>query len=368
MKKDSSVELIRIFGSLFVVGVHICLGPLNGEVYDLSRIFISCLVADGVAIFWIIAGFFLFNNSYTKVLKKTKNNIVIPLVVYSAFCFYLSAWVLYDLPLLQSLWHGMEEYINLFRTLLTWRSPVPCGSHLWYLYTYILLMIIFPVLKSFVDYLSEDSAREKIFVIISFCFLVINDITSNQLAGFSLDPIISLIPASIELIYGHLLYKYKDKFYKIKYIALGLGGFFGLNLFRSVIQYRRYIGGATDNSILFWFSSIGVMCSVCILIFGFSINYFIKSGLIKSWICNIGSCTFYIYLIHNYVIALLGKYGITERVSLILTRLGNEHLYEIGYTVVMTILVFCISLIGAYIIKYIQKIVLKIKKLLLSST
>lgn len=89
MKRDSSVELGRVLACCIVIGVHICLPAfVQDSYYDISRIFISCLVADGVAIFWFITGFFLFKNvSYKKVLNKTFKNIGIPLIVFSCVCF-----------------------------------------------------------------------------------------------------------------------------------------------------------------------------------------------------------------------------------------------------------------------------------------
>ena len=63
MKRNPSVELMRIFACLVVVGVHTCLSAVSGDSVDKGRLFISCLLADGVAVFWIIMGFFLFGRS-----------------------------------------------------------------------------------------------------------------------------------------------------------------------------------------------------------------------------------------------------------------------------------------------------------------
>lgn len=69
-RRDINVELLRIIGCLIIVGVHTCLYQIVDDRADIGRTFISCLLADGVAIFWMITGFFLFSNkSYIKVLK-----------------------------------------------------------------------------------------------------------------------------------------------------------------------------------------------------------------------------------------------------------------------------------------------------------
>ena len=67
MKRNPSVELMRIFACLVVVGVHTCLSAVSGDSVDKGRLFISCLLADGVAVFWIIMGFFF---SAGAIIKK----------------------------------------------------------------------------------------------------------------------------------------------------------------------------------------------------------------------------------------------------------------------------------------------------------
>ena len=56
-KIDPSIELLRIIGSLSVIGTHIKLEYKSFT--NFSKIFFACLCADGVAIFWLILGFFL---------------------------------------------------------------------------------------------------------------------------------------------------------------------------------------------------------------------------------------------------------------------------------------------------------------------
>ena len=59
-KRDSAVELLRIIACFMVICVHVSLTDFIGNRADGGRIYISCLCADGVAIFLLITGFFLF--------------------------------------------------------------------------------------------------------------------------------------------------------------------------------------------------------------------------------------------------------------------------------------------------------------------
>lgn len=355
MKRDFAVELGRILACCIVIGVHICLPSLiDNSYYDISRVYISCLVADGVAIFWLITGCFLFkNNPYKKVLSKTFKNIGIPMLIFSLICFYFSSWIFYDTPLLQGFVHSKEEYISVFKTLLTWNNPVPCGSHLWYLYTYILLMIIYPVLKSFVDYLDADYKRIKFFILISFSFLFINDITSNQLANFSLNSVSATLPAAIEVIYGHFLYKHRELFKKKIYLLSSII-FLGVNLIRAYLQLHNYYATPSNTHILFWYSTFGVICAISLLIFCFSLSNYIKNERFHSSICYIASFTFTIYIIHTYVIALLGKYGITNEISFFISLHFKKRAFNVLYTITFIILVFFISFLIAFVIRYIK--------------
>ena len=58
--RDAGVELARILGCFIVIGCHSYL-PFSPDGSDgLGRLFIGTLFADGVSVFWLILGFFLF--------------------------------------------------------------------------------------------------------------------------------------------------------------------------------------------------------------------------------------------------------------------------------------------------------------------
>lgn len=89
MKRNPSIELSRLLACLIVIGVHTSLSAtITEHSWDASRLFFNCLLADGVAIFFMITGAFLFNNNYDKLLRKTFIHIIIPLVIFSVIGFY----------------------------------------------------------------------------------------------------------------------------------------------------------------------------------------------------------------------------------------------------------------------------------------
>lgn len=213
MKRDPVVELARILGCLIVIGVHTCLNiSVNGS-YDKGKLFIALLFADGVAVFWVILGFFLFNHSnYIKLLAKTARSILLPLLLFSMFLFYFNGWLIDGTSLSQSLTHAAKDYIDIVQNLIRWNNFAPNAVQLWYLYAYLFLFFCFPILKSFADYLDADTKRQKIFVILSVGIFVMNDISRNAMGPFSHHSFNAVIPAAIEALWGHILYRHREFF------------------------------------------------------------------------------------------------------------------------------------------------------------
>ena len=62
MKRNPSVELMRIIACLIVLACHCNLLLNVSEPHAFYRNFITGILCDGVTIFWMITGFFIFNN------------------------------------------------------------------------------------------------------------------------------------------------------------------------------------------------------------------------------------------------------------------------------------------------------------------
>lgn len=342
--KDVSVELLRIIGCLIVIGVHTCLSAYVDGVYDESRLYIACIFADGVAVFWLITGFFLFKNtSYVHLLKRTLRNIILPAVILSVFMFFFGEFFISGVPIAESIYHSKEEYRNLFKTLLEWNNPVSGCGYLWYIYVYTIVMLTFPVLKSFINYLEEDRRRIQCFLVISLVVFILNDLSNNKMMAFSHHSINGAIPASIEIIWGGVLYHHKDVLFKKngKVILLfGTFAFFLLNLLRAWIElYRGSLGEA--NNILYWYSSIGLICAVLLAIIAFELTRLFNKNLFwKHAILILGSYTFLIYLLHVPVYDFLNRFGLNAMLFNILQSFGDGVVFELLFTTVKVAVVF----------------------------
>lgn len=349
MKRNASVELSRIIACMMVIGVHTILPSCIDGIYDTNRVLISCLVGDGVAIFWIITGFFLFHSSnYQKLCVRVIKNIIVPMVLFTLFTFYCYEWIVNGIPFTQGLKRSADDYLFVIKNTIMFNTIWHTG-HLWFLFAYLLVILIFPVLKSFVLYLEQSKRREHIFLLISFGLFLVNDITENQLFQFSHHGFNAAIPAAIEVIWGHILYQHREKFSKPRYMIQSILTFLVLNILRLMIQLNRYQSSNPNNWILYWFSSIGLICAVNIVILGFSVFRSQTESLFASLVCRVASYTFCIYLIHPVIIDLLQKHGITSQ----LTQMGDGF-----YTVSIIFIVFILSLVIAVCIQVLRKVFL----------
>ena len=348
MKKDPAVELARIFGCLLVVGVHCWINNFGVAIQSKSGTYIACIFADGVAVFWIISGFFMYKNySYKQTLKRTIKSIIIPMLLLSAAMFFVlnnylngNGW--------HFILHSKDDYKWILNSLLIWTNPVDRLGHFWYLYVYILLMLCSPVIAAFIKYLEEDTKREKIFLVLTFLLLVWNDLSNNQMGRFEHHAFAGAFPAAIESVWGYLLYKYRDRLRKRRYIFISVGAFLGLNVLRMAIQLGRYHRiQDTATYILYWFSSIGLLCAICVIVFSFAAIHSRKATVVNRVICWLASYTFSIYLLHPVVNSFLDMYEVRSCLSEALLKfhiggVGKEILYMI--CIIFIVVSICLAI------------------------
>ena len=348
MKKDPAVELARIFGCLLVVGVHCWINNFGVAIQSKSGTYIACIFADGVAVFWIISGFFMYKNySYKQTLKRTIKSIVIPMLLLSAAMFFVlnnylngNGW--------HFILHSKDDYKWILNSLLIWTNSVDRLGHFWYLYVYILLMLCSPVIAAFIKYMEEDTKREKLFLVLTFLLLVWNDLSNNQMGRFEHHAFAGAFPAAIESVWGYLLYKYRDRLRKRRYIFISVGAFLGLNVLRMAIQLGRYHRiQDTATYILYWFSSIGLLCAICVIVFSFAAIHSRKATVVNRVICWLASYTFSIYLLHPVVNSFLDMYEVRSCLSEALLKfhiggVGKEILYMI--CIIFIVVSICLAI------------------------
>lgn len=352
--KDVSVELARIIAAASVVGVHTFIGSQNGGVYDFSRILIACFVADGVGVFWMITGFFALDSGkdYKKVLLRTVDRVVLPAVCLSLVMFFFYDWLLGKETIAGSAYHTPEECLKVLESLVIWQNGVEGAGHLWYVYTYCLLILGLPILRPFARCLDRDPKATRRFLCISFGLLALNDATQNRFLEFGYHTIDSVVPAALFVLWGYVFYRHRARFCSAKFAIPAVLGFLAVNLLRAhLVKDSLALQGI--NPLQYWYTTFGLASSLCILVFCCSVTGLFgkKREGASLVVVKIGALTFSVYLVHVLVIAFLRRLGTVSVLRHFFIDSGSSFATELAYTVLVVGLVFAGSLFVAFLLQ-----------------
>ena len=356
--KNVVVELLRIIAILFVIGTHVKLPYITGENISKARIFIACFVADGVALFWIITGFYYFRNiTYKERIKQLHKRIIIPLIIVSIITFYLNNYISGITNIDNSLHHTKIEYLNiLINGILKWQNVIPGADHLWYLYIYIIIVLLYPILNKIKELIDKYDYKKVLFIVLILLF--INDLSANNLLELSHHSINGVFTASLFLYSGYLLHKNSYIFLKKQNILKGIILFFSINTIRALLICIAIQKHPSYKTLISWHTSFALIGSFALYIFALNINNLLKNNsFLNKCIIHIGTKTMNIYLVHILVLNYLYSKSIP---NYILNKFNNLKYNEIIYEILYTTIIFICSLIISEIItliKYILRII-----------
>lgn len=352
-KRDAGVETARLIACLIVLGCHTMMSVIYNDQYQPGRVFLSCLFADGVGIFWMITGCFLFSKTYGKTLLHGLTRILIPLILISVAGYLVSC-----LPLPGFARPGVDYMID---SVVHWRNAIPGMEHLWYLYINLLVIVFFPLLKALVRLIDRQPIYQGIFLVVAFVAFAINDVFSNHLFHFSHDLFFAAIPAAILMIWGHILYQHRQAF-RSKWMSLVLLLLFlGFNALRMALQMQRYCVDPANNSLIYWFSSMGVLAETCLLTACMAwfrpddVRPSKTSQSAQTLLTTLASYSFLIYLVHFPIVRILNALGIPGRIYDLLLGQSTSFGKELLYSVIMIALLFVLSLFVSWLIRLFWK-------------
>lgn len=358
--KNSGVELARIIACLCVICIHVGITNRDEFGYIGYRLLSSCFVADGVAVFWLITGFFLIDTTYKKIVKRTIRKIGIPMIVCYIFSFYFADIIITGTPWIDSVRKTWIDYEYQIKQFLNFEASIPFCGHYWYLYAYFLLILCFPIIKCFLEYLDQNIHRMKIFLTIVVVMLIWNDFTANTFLAFSHHSINALIPAVLIICLGHCIYRFKHILVRRNLWIVYLFLFCIVNVCRTYIIIISEDFGISYYILIYWFSLSGIICASCIVLGCMSLMDQISNFGVNRIVCNLGNETFGIYLIHFLVMEFIKSRLIFEYITQICNQVKSESIGYICYLVIMSITIFLVSFV---IIICIRKIIGKIQHL-----
>lgn len=350
-KRDPAVELARILGCLIVIGCH-CHLPYTGDGgIDLGRAYLTCLFADGVAVFWLIMGFYYFGGSddYSTRLRRMGSKICIPMLLAGFLSFFTEGWLNHGLSWKESLLLPPSAWLELLEKLIRWENPFRADGPLWYLMIYIPLVFCYPLLKGFAEWLEEKPSRKMKAFLLFAALLAVNDCTDNQLFSFSQHSVSGLVPAAMLMLCGFCFQSFRDRFRGKGWLLLSPALFLLLNALRVWILLRR--GGS--DWILYWFSLFGLLSACLVVIFCQNLRFTERSG---DMVNRIASYTFPIYLLHILVKNLLVRQGFT---ALLEQKLMPLPLSAVWYAVILVLVVFLLTLLLCVILRRLKNLLFK---------
>lgn len=296
-KRNAAVELLRIFGCLMVIGNHLYLSPAEAP-EDLFRMLFAALVMDGVAVFFVILGFFYFSGEYGKSLKKVWWKVLVPALVFTALMFYFGRFIT-GTPFLESISRAPYEYKAELLNLLKWK-PSEGTPHLWYVYVYVVVILLLPAFRGLRDFVLKWKWGDLVLFGILFAALVANDLLQNQLLEEAHHALQGALTAFAFVFAGDVLWRRKETIEKSAFGLLGLAGTIIVLVLRVLLQYLDLMHGHRLVDPMFYSTSFGFAGTVCFTVFVLWLFKRLEERpRISAVIRHLGSRTFYVYVCHG---------------------------------------------------------------------
>ena len=355
-KQDSRVQWIRIIACIIVIGCHVRLHPITGGHIDKSILLIHGIFDDGVAVFFMMMGFFLFNNeNFLKLLKKVFKTIFIPALVLRIISEFFQGYIGNQITLQECLVNSKVDWYNLFFEIVSFDlSTGPYCAHLWYVNYYILIILMFPMLKCLCSK-GEFAKKAQIWVInLGFINLVLQDIQKVfflEIPNINVPTVVSV--STMMCVTGYVLWENRAKIENNRVVrVISVLSFVFVNIIRYFLQLKLFEININDMHYTGWCTSIGYIVALSLICFFLSLEK--KTNRVVNYI---GSRTFVIYLLHMSVYAYLGSHG--QYLYLYNALVDKGIVGELLYNISFSLVVFVISLVFATMLNMVKELLSK---------
>ncbi|MCR5624636.1 MAG: acyltransferase [Lachnospiraceae bacterium] len=360
-KRDSSVELLRIYACFLVIFAHIQLGYIKADGgVNTPALMMKCLLSDNVPIFFTILGYYLFTrvqgedrlSAIPKVyLSKIKSFLVrvyVPTVIVTILVCFAYSWI-YRQKTFGELFTSPDANWELLKNYVLLQSPTDMVGQFWYIVAYIKLLIFFPFYAVIcVDKKPYNIIRRGYMIfafftiaIADFCFLN-QTATSPDFSGYILDTNLLFLLIGYEV---NLFFKKTKLSRKAQIIVSACIFLLGFLLRYGLTKVDFDIYGVGNNGHFFVMECSLVYISSCgALMFFVSVFKGLKSGIIQF----LGEMTLYVFMLHGVMIRFFGETG-----SKILTKMngGDTGIHVLGYYLLYGGLLYITSMLVGIVIR-----------------
>ena len=348
MKEERVVyaDILKIFATFSVILLHVAASKwnlVNIETFEWKIFnFYDSLVRFGVPIFVMLSGMFFLKPdkdiSYKKIYKKYIFRII------TAFIFWSTFYAMYT-NLTESEQINKEILNKIISDIIEGRY------HLWFLFMIIGLYIITPLLRKIV---SNDKKATEYFLLLWLIFTVVLPIVIKFSNYIKLDGFINKI--NIHFILGYVGY-YVGGYYLDTYIInkktrkiiyfLGLLGIACTIIFTVLISMKE----GKANSIMYGYFSPNVMiASVAVFVFfKYEISKIKFNSISLKIIKKLTSCTFGMYLVHDFFIIILTEKGVDTMMFSPIVSVPTISLIVFIFSFIISYIISKIPILNKYI-------------------
>lgn len=303
-KKIIHLEVIRIIALFGIVYNHI--GYVLFEGFEnpfkiAASIVFSVLCKVGVPLFFMVSGALLLGReeSWTEVYKKRVLRIAQVIVWFTVIRFLYECYI----TKVRSF-----SAVSLVKGILTGTIIHPY----WFLYAYLSILLILPILRLVVKNLDKQGKKYLLGLIVVFYMVIpLKALVINQEWQISL-----LLDEKIcYLFLGYFIEReLEEKRFTLKNKIIAVAGAFMAIVISFWMVVKPYLQGGGFATEYIPMLSMPLACAIFYLIKGASFGSEKGNEKVKNWIAQLGSCVFGVYLIEDYLRAILvfvyGKYGL----------------------------------------------------------
>lgn len=363
VKRDISIDLIRVVACLLVIATHMCLQVLNQAFnrIDWGRLLEKSFLTDGVPLFFLITGFFLVNGrSYKKIWKGALTKVLIPALIFIILTQAFYPFIVNKASFMECLNPINIEPLKIIEAILkgdVTKLNATC-AHLWYIFSYIKILLWIPLLWLVCKDNKESNLARRMLMIFAAVKAVLYDV---QRFGITIPvigelPLFTMIPTEIlYVLLGYELFRNKDKIKNNKKVCvLSLVTFGLINLLRYKLEMQFMVNNfLTDvtgraNFLEWRYTALNLISGVSLFMFLYSFE--IKSVKLTRLIIWLSKMTFGVYLIHYVILAKIDLYKF---------EVIEKFVFELMYLAFGTIIIFALSIACVWIITKLYQLICK---------
>lgn len=257
-------------------------------------------------------------------------------------------WIHNEGGFLQCITHPQFDYKEYVKSVLNWSPGGYDTAYLWYLFTYLQVVMLVPIMKFFCkEDLSGHTCEKVRFYVISINLIgmILRDAMEFIRVPTS-EPYGLLTVPAMMAVTGYTIYARREQLKGNKKVRWLFGGMaVAIELIRWRLQIILLVNDLNNISYLMWHTSFAFIVSVCVVIFIMTLD--LKQNWLNKVLTTVGKKTFAIYLIHYPIQRFLDTRGFGD--VLINTFLGSsemiENLGELAYILIRIFVIFSISLL-----------------------